>query len=234
MQNFLNYVEFLLSPTCFEPRAFILRDRFIYAVWYVLLASVRTFWWLGECVPEISHTHTRTHSPTHQTAHTDECKHTILHIQLSPWGWTHEVRKVQRQQKLKLISKCVHFFGFSLLFWCASRLHGQQFTQIILPEYTNEISSLDIITLLHMKKKSYIQNEAWNEPAHFGKSIVVRDDVTYLRVTRYSFTKNTMVFEQLATCGVAENNKVRHLEVVWVRSENHSQWRSIENIWCHL
>jgi hypothetical protein len=30
---------------------------------------------------------------------------------------------VKRQQKLKSVSKCVHFFGFSLLFWCPSRLH---------------------------------------------------------------------------------------------------------------
>jgi hypothetical protein len=142
--------------------------------------------------------------------------------------------KSSETTEIKINFEMCAFFGFSLLFWCASRLHGQYFTQIVLPEYTNEISSLDIITLLHMKKKSYIQNEAWNEPAHFGKSIVVRGDVAYLRVTRYSVTKNTMVFEDLATCGVAENNKIRHLEVVWLRSENHSEWRSLENIWSHL
>jgi hypothetical protein len=64
-----------------------------------------------------------------------------------------------------------------------------------------------------VKKKSYIQNEARNEPAYFGKSIVVRGDVTYFRVTCYSVTKNDMVFEELAACGVAENNRVMNLEV---------------------
>lgn len=57
---------------------------------------------------------------------------------------------------------------------------------------------------------------------------------TYFRVTCYSVTKYTMVCEELATGGVAENNKVRHLEVVSVRSENHSEWRSPENIWSNL
>jgi hypothetical protein len=42
----------------------------------------------------------------------------------------------------------------------------------------------------------------------------VRDEVTYFRITCYSATKNTMAFEELATYGVAENNKVKHLEVV--------------------
>ena len=64
-----------------------------------------------------------------------------------------------------------------------------------------------------MKKNSYILNEARNEPAYFGKSIVVRGDATYFRVTCYSVTKNEMVFEELAACGVAENNRVRNLEV---------------------
>jgi hypothetical protein len=85
---------------------------------------------------------------------------------------------------------------------------------IVLPEYTKELLSLDIIILLHIKKKSYIQNEARNEPAYFGKSIVVRGDVTYFRVTCYSVMKNEMVFEELAACGVVENNKVRKLEVL--------------------
>jgi len=92
-------------------------------------------------------------------------------------------------------------------------MHGQQITQIVLPEYTNEILSLDITTLLHVKKKSYIQNEARNKPAYFGKSTVVRVYVTYFRVTCYGVTKNAMIFEKLAACGVAENNNIRNLEV---------------------
>jgi hypothetical protein len=84
--------------------------------------------------------------------------------------------------------------------------------RFFLPEYTNEILSLDIITLLHMKKKSYIQNEARNEPTYFGKSTAVRVYVTYFRVTCYGVTKNE-IFEELVACGVAESNKVRNLEV---------------------
>ena len=58
--------------------------------------------------------------------------------------------------------------------------------------------------------------------------ILVRGDVTYFRVTCYSFTKSEMVFEELVAWGVAENNKVRNLEVFWVRSENHSECRPLE------
>jgi len=45
-------VYFLMSPTCFELRGFILRETVLYAVWLVL----------------------HTHYPAHQIAHTDACK----------------------------------------------------------------------------------------------------------------------------------------------------------------
>jgi len=62
-----------------------------------LHASVWTVWWVGECVRVcvcvcvcarcLEHTllTTRLLTPIH-------VKHTIPHIQLCPWGWTHEVR----------------------------------------------------------------------------------------------------------------------------------------------
>jgi hypothetical protein len=30
--------------------------------------------------------------PTHQTTHTDSCIHTVLHKQLSFWGWSYNIR----------------------------------------------------------------------------------------------------------------------------------------------
>ena len=42
----------MLSPTCFEPRGFIIRERVIYTVWYVSHVSVWAVWWVGECVRE--------------------------------------------------------------------------------------------------------------------------------------------------------------------------------------
>jgi len=45
-----------MSPTCFEPRGFILRETAVYAEWYVLYASVGAIWQVGECV-RVSPTH---------------------------------------------------------------------------------------------------------------------------------------------------------------------------------
>jgi hypothetical protein len=34
---------------CFEPCGFILRETVVYAVWYVLHATVWAIWWIEEC-----------------------------------------------------------------------------------------------------------------------------------------------------------------------------------------
>ena len=60
---------------------FILRRTVVYAVWCVLHASVWAVWWIGQCVQS------RTHCSIHRSV-----KHTILHIHLSHWEWTYEVR----------------------------------------------------------------------------------------------------------------------------------------------
>jgi hypothetical protein len=59
-------------------------------------------------------------------------------------------------------------------------------------------------------------------------------DVSFFGLLATVLRNNEMALEALATCGVAENNSVRYLGVVCVRSENHSERRSLEYIWCHL
>jgi hypothetical protein len=89
--------------TCFEPRGFILRETAVYAVWYVLHASVLAFWWVGEGVRE---------PPLHRTAHIDACKtyhtaHTTVSLRMNPRVSKH----VAENGNKILIYKIVHVVG---------------------------------------------------------------------------------------------------------------------------
>ena len=74
-----------MSPTYFEPRWIILRETVVYAVRYVLHASVLAVWWIGE---------SRTHSPVHHTANNDAYKayrtaYTTVSLRMNPRGSKH-------------------------------------------------------------------------------------------------------------------------------------------------
>ena len=110
----ISVVSYMFRTSCVHPQGQIYICGMV--CFTCIRVNILVIRWVCSRNLAHTHTHTRTHSSTHQTAHTDACKHTILHIQLSPWGWTHEVRKVQRQQKLKLISKCVLSLVFRYYF----------------------------------------------------------------------------------------------------------------------
>ena len=92
-----------MSATCFDPYGFILRDKVLYALEYVLHASVLAVWWICEGVRE---------PPLHQTANTDACKTystacTTFSLKMNPRG----SKRVADIRNKILIYKIVHFVG---------------------------------------------------------------------------------------------------------------------------
>ena len=94
-QRNVQFYKLILNFWCLiqvsNPRRFILRYTFVYAVWYALHASVWTDWWTEECVR------------AHQTAHTDACKtyhiaYTNVSLRMNPRGF----ETCMRHQKLNI------------------------------------------------------------------------------------------------------------------------------------